>query len=74
MCNGASDVKYKIKYKYWNSFTKRWDSVLIHEAKAKSFADALEEFYTFETESDADIKALHIISIQKKTWFGWKEI
>lgn len=66
--------EYRIYYKYWNSFTKQYIEHPVYETKAKNFTDVLDKFYAIETESDGDIKALHITSIQKKTLFSWKEI
>jgi hypothetical protein len=67
-------VKYRLTYQYWNNFTKQYTKYPVYETEAANFAAALDKFYSVEIESDGDIKALHITSVQKKTWLGWKEI
>jgi hypothetical protein len=67
-------MSYRLTYKYWNNILKSWGISSNYKAEGKSFADVLDKFYVSEAESDGDIKSLHIESIQKKTWLGWKEI
>ena len=67
-------LNYRLTYKYWNNILKLWGISRTYEAEDRRFADILDKFYAIEAESDGDIKSLHIESIQKKTWLGWREV